>query len=264
MIFVNQFNFYNKELDKVKMDKVYENAEEALYDIEDGARIAIGGFFTAGVPRFLLKALIEKGAKDIRLACGCGPLIGAPEELNQLVLNKQLSLVVDSYGLYRSASKGLNDPFEQAVRAGEIEFRVYPMGTLAERLRAAAAGIPAFYTPTGIGSIVEDEIVSNVKAERRQKETRVFNGKRHILELSMKPDFAFIHAHTGDRLGNLRYKGTARNFNPVMAAASTVTIAEVENLVEAGELDPDDIHTPGIYVQRVVKVPRTVYRVSID
>jgi 3-oxoacid CoA-transferase subunit A len=246
------------------MDKVYKNADEALYDIEDGARIAIGGFFTAGVPRFLLKALISRGAKDIRLACGCGPLLGAPEELEQLVKNKQLSLVVDSYGLYRSARKGLSDPFEQAVRAGEIEFRVYPMGTLAERLRAAAAGIPAFYTPTGIGSIVEDEIVSNVQAERRQKETRVFHGKRHILEHSMKPDFAFIHAYKGDRLGNLRYRGTARNFNPVMAAASTITIAEVEYLVEPGELDPDDIHTPGIYVHRVVKVPRTTYRVSID
>ena len=246
------------------MNKEYSSVEEAVADIEDGARIAIGGFFTAGVPRFLLKALVDKGVKKLHLATGCGALLGAPEELAQLIANKQIKMVVDSYGLYRSASKGLQDPLEQAVRAGEIELRVYPMGTLAERFRAGAAGIPAFYSPTGVGSIVEENIVSNIKAEQHKKETRIFNGERYILEYAVKPDFAFIHAHTGDREGNLRYRLTARNFNPVMAAAANVTIAEVENLVEPGELGPDNVHTPGIYVQRVVKVPRASFKVGID
>jgi 3-oxoacid CoA-transferase subunit A len=246
------------------MNKVYPSVEEAISDIQDGARIAIGGFFTAGVPRFLLKSLIDKGVKSLQLATGCGALLGAPDELARLVDNKQLKVLMDSYGLYRSASKGMQDPLEQAVQAGEVELRVYPMGTLAERLRAGAAGIPAFYTPTGAGSVVEDYIVSNIRAERRKKETRVFEGERYVLEHALKPDFAFIHAHTGDREGNLRYKLTARNFNPVMAAASRITIAEVENLVEPGEVGPDDIHTPGIYVQRVVVVPRVTFPVTID
>ena len=197
-------------------------------------------------------------------ACGCGPLLGAPEELIQLVKNKQIKRVIDSYGLYRSASKGAQDIFEQAVRDGEIELRVYPMGTLAERYRAAAAGIPAFYTPTGVGSVVEDELVSNIEGKRKKKETRIFMGERYILEYALPPHFAFVHAYKGDREGNLRYRLTARNFNPVMAAAARVTIAEVENLVEPGEIGPDDIHTPGIYVQKVVKVPRVTFATTID
>jgi len=246
------------------MDKVYSSVEEAIADIPDGATIAIGGFFTAGVPRFLLRALIAKGVKNLTLACGCGPLVGAPEELAQLVKNKQLKRVIDSYGLYRSASKGAKDPFEQAVRAGEIELRIYPMGTLAERYRAAAAGIPAFYTPTGVGSVVEDELISNIEEKRKKKERRNILGKRYVLEYALPPHFAFVHAYIGDRLGNLRYRGTARNFNPIMAAAAGVTIAEVENLVEPGEIAPDDIHTPGIYVKRVVKVPRATFAITID
>ena len=244
------------------MDKVWNSAMEAIADIEDGARIAVAGFFTAGVPRFLLRALIDKRVKNLTLFCGCGPMLGAPDELAQLVKNKQLRRVVDSYGLYRSASKGKQDPFEQAVNAGEIELRVYPMGTLAERYRAGAAGIPAFYTPTGVGSVVENSIVTNIKAEQRKKETRIFDGQRYVLEYALKPDFAFVHAAVGDREGNLRYRRTARNFNPVMAAASRMTIAEVENLVEPGE--PDDVHTSGIYVQRVVKVPRASFAITID
>jgi len=246
------------------MRKVWESAEEAISDIEDGAAIAIGGFFAAGVPRVLLRALIAKGVKNLSFLCGCGPLLGAYEELIQLVKNKQIRRVADSYGLFRSTSKGEQDPFEQAVRAGEIEFLVYPMGTLAERYRAAAAGIPAFYTPTGVGSVVEDNIVSSRKGERILKETRIFGGERYILEYAIQPDFAFIHAYIGDREGNLRYRKSARNFNPVMAAASKITIAEVENLVEPGEIDPDDVHTPGIHIQRVVKVPRLTYPVTID
>lgn len=246
------------------MRKVKESAEEAIAGIEDGSIVAIGGFFTAGVPRILLRALIAKGVKNLRLVCGCGPLIGAPEELAGLVKNKQIRMLVDSYGLYRSATKGLQDPLEQAVRAGEIELRVYPMGTLAERLRAGAAGLPAFYTPTGVGSVVEDELVTNIKAERRKKETRVFNGERYVLEYALVPHFAFVHAYIGDTEGNLRFRKTARNFNPVMAAAAKVTIAEVENLVEPGGIGSDDVHTPGVYVDRIVKVPRIAFASTID
>lgn len=246
------------------MNKVWSSAEEAIADIEDGARIAVGGFFTAGVPRILLRALIARRVKNLIFLCGCGPLLGAYEELVQLVENKQIRRIADSYGLFRSTSKGEQDPFEQAVRAGEIELLVYPMGTLSERYRAAAAGIPAFYSPTGVGSVVEDSIVSSRKGERILKETRIISGQRYILEYALKPDFAFVHAYMGDREGNLRYRKSARNFNPVMAAASRITIAEVENLVEPGEIDPDDVHTPGIYVHRVVKVPRLTYPVSID
>ena len=246
------------------MNKVWNSAEEAIADIKDGATIAVAGFFTAGVPRFLLRALIAKGVKNLILTCGCGPLLGAPEELAQLVKNKQLKGVIDSYGLYRSASKGKQDPFEKAVKAGEIELRICPMGTLAEKYRAAGAGIPAFYTPTGVGSAVEDSIISSIEEGRMKRETRIFNGERYILEYALKPDFAFVHAHTGDREGNLRYRMTARNFNPVMAAAAKVTIAEVENLAEPGETSSDNVHTPGIYVQRVVKVPRVSFSVTID
>lgn len=246
------------------MDKIVPSAEEAIADIEDGAMIAIPGFFVAGVPRVLLRALIAKGVKNLTLACGCGPLLGASEELEALVKNRQIKKVIDSYALYRSASKGMQDPFEQAVRAGEIELEVYPMGTLAEKYRAAGAGIPAFYTPTGVGSVVEESIVTNIVQNRKEKETRVIDGKKYILEYALKTDFAFIHAHIGDREGNLRYAKTARNFNHVMATAGKITIAEVENLVEPGEILPDDIHTPGIYVQRVVKVPRLSFAITID
>ena len=245
------------------MNKVVASVEEAIADIEDGAMIATPGFFAAGVARTLLRALIAKGVKNITLACGCGPLLGASEELELLVRNGQIKKVIDSYALYRSASKGMQHSFEQAVRAGEIELEVYPMGTLAEKYRAGGAGLAAFYTPTGVGSIVEEEILSNISSNHK-KEKRAFNGREYILEYALRPDYAFIHASVGDREGNLRYRKTARNFNPVMAAASKITIAEVENLVEPGEIDPDDIHTPGIYVQRVVQVPRITFAVTID
>jgi len=246
------------------MDKVWSSVEEAIADVEEGATIAIPGFFAAGVPRVLLRALIAKGVKNLTLACGCGPLLGATEELALLVKNKQIKKVIDSYGLYRSASKGMEDPFEQAVRAGEIELEVYPMGTLAEKYRAGGAGVPAFYTPTGVGSVVEETIVTNIPENRKKKETRIFNGEEYILEYALKTDFAFVHASTGDREGNLRYRMTARNFNHVMATAGRVTIAEVENLVEPDGILPDDVHTPGIYIQRVVKVPRITFAITID
>jgi 3-oxoacid CoA-transferase A subunit len=158
----------------------------------------------------------------------------------------------------------MQDPFEQAVRAGEIEVEVYPMGTLAEKYRAGGAGIPAFYTPTGVGSVVEESVITNVESNRMKKETRTFNGRKYILEYALRTDFAFIHAYAGDKDGNLRYRKTARNFNPIMATAADLTIAEVENIVEPGELEPDEIHTPSVYVKRMVKVPRPTFAITID
>jgi 3-oxoacid CoA-transferase subunit A len=246
------------------LDKVFPSIDEAIADIKDGAMIAIPGFFACGVPRALLQAIIKKGTKNLTLTCGCGPLLGAAEELRALVQNGQLKKVIDSYGLFRSASKGMQDPFEQAVRSGTIEFEVYPMGTMAEKYRAGGAGIPAFYTPTGVGSVVEEGIVTNIEANRGQKETREINGRKYVLEYALEPDYAFIHAYMGDREGNLRYAKTARNFNHVMATAARVTIAEVENLVESGAMDGDDVHTPGIYVHRMIQVPRPKFAITID
>jgi 3-oxoacid CoA-transferase subunit A len=246
------------------LEKVYPGIDDAIADIQDGAVIAVPGFFACGVPRDLLRAIINKGTKNLTLTCGCGPLLGAAEELRALVKNGQLKKVVDSYGLFRSASKGMQDPFEQAVRAGEIEFEVYPMGTMAEKYRAGGAGIPAFFTPTGVGSVVEDSVITNIEANRVPKEVRVINGQKCILEYAIKPDFAFVHAFIGDKDGNLHYAKTARNFNHIMATAARVTIAEVESLVEPGELDGDAVHTPGVYVHRIVKVPRPKFAITID
>jgi 3-oxoacid CoA-transferase subunit A len=246
------------------LDKVYASIDEAVADIEDGAMIAIPGFFACGVPRALLQALIKKGTKNLTLTCGCGPLLGATDELRALVKNNQLKKVIDSYGLFRSASKGMQDPFEQAVRAGEIEFEVYPMGTMAEKYRAGGAGIPAFYTPTGVGSVIEEGIVTNIETNRAPKETRTIDGQKYVLEYALRPDYAFVHALVGDREGNLRYAKTARNFNHVMATAARVTIAEVEKLVEAGEMGGDNVQTPGIYVRRLVKVSRPEFAITID
>lgn len=244
------------------MDKVIGSLEEAISGIQDGAVVAIGGFFAAGVPRLLLDTLIEKKVKNLTLVCGSGPLLGATEQLNGLVKNGQIKKVIDSYGLFRSATKGASHPFEQQIRAGEIEFEVYPMGTMSERLRAAGAGIPAFFSPVGGGSMVEENVLTNIEANRTKRETRVIDGKTCILEYALKPDFALIHAHTGDSEGNLRYRRTARNFNHVMAMAASVTIAEVENLVSPGDIDPDNIHTAGIFVQKVVKVPRIAFDIT--
>jgi 3-oxoacid CoA-transferase subunit A len=246
------------------LNKVYPSINEAIDDIEDGAMIAVPGFFACGVPRELLQAIIRKGTKDLTLTCGCGPLLGAAEELRMLVVNGQLKKVIDSYGLFRSASKGMQDPFEQAVRAGEIEFEVYPMGTMAEKYRAGGAGIPAFYTPTGVGSVVEEGVVTNIEDNRVPKETRTIDGEKFVLEYALKPDYAFVHALKGDSEGNLRYAKTAKNFNHVMATAARVTIAEVEDMVEVGDMDGDDVHTPGIYVHRIIKVPRPQFAITID
>jgi len=214
------------------------------------------------VPRTLLQGIIDKGVKDLTVCCGSGPLLGAVGELNGLVQNGQIRKIIDSYPLFRSASKGAQHPFEQQVRNGSIVLEVYPMGTLAEKYRAAGAGIPAFYTPVGGGSMVEESVLSNVEEDRHPRETRVIDGKKCILEYALKLDFALIHAHTADLEGNIRYRKTARNFNHVMAMAARTTIAEAENLCEPGGIDADSIHTPGIFVQRVVKVPRITFDIT--
>ena len=233
------------------MDKVFASIDEAIADIPDGASIAIGGFFTAGTPVDLIQALSRHPGKNLTIMCqSMGP---GNEDVTQLVVQGQVKKAICNYPFYRSATRGADSPFEQAVRAAKVEVEVYPMGTFIEKLRAGGAGLAGFYTPTGVGTVVE-----------RGKEKKAFDGREYLLELSLKPDYAFVHAWKGDRVGNLMYRKTARNYNPEMAAAGKVTIAAVEELVEQGELDPDKVHTPGIYVQRVVKVQRRNYIPSID
>jgi 3-oxoacid CoA-transferase A subunit len=233
------------------LDKVYASVDEAVADIPDGASIAIGGFFTAGTPIPLIKALARQGAKNLTIICmQMGP---GNEDINELVTNKQVKKAICNYPFYRSASRGADSPAEQAVRAGEIEMEVYPMGTFIEKLRAAGAGIAAFYTPTGVGTVVETG-----------KEKRTFGDREYLMELALKPDYAFIYAYKGDRMGNLVCHMTARNYNPEMAAAATITIAAVEALVEPGALNGDTVHVPSVYVQRVVKVDRPEYFPTID
>jgi 3-oxoacid CoA-transferase subunit A len=233
------------------LDKVYPGVDEAVADIPDGASITIGGFFTAGTPISLIQALARQGAKDLTIICmQMGP---GNEDINQLISNKQIKKAICNYPFYRSATRGAGSPVEQAVRAGELEMEVYPMGTFIEKLRAGGAGIAAFYTPTGVGTVVETG-----------KEKRVFGDREYLMELALKPDYAFVYAYKGDHMGNLVCHKTARNYNPEMAAAARITIATVENLVEGGELEPDMVHVPGIYVQRVVKVSRPEYFPAID
>lgn len=228
------------------MDKVYPSVDEVVADIPDGASIAIAGFFTAGTPVPLIKALARRGVKGLTIICQqMGP---GNEDVNQLVLNEQVKRAICNYPFYRSLSRGADNPFEQAVRAGKIELEVYPMGTFIEKLRAGGAGIAAFYTTAGVGTIVEND-----------KEKRTFEQREHLLELALKPDYALVYAHQGDRLGNLICHKTARNYNPEMAKAAKTTIAAVENLLEVGMLNPDMVHIPGIYVQRVVAVERSSY-----
>ena len=233
------------------MNKVWPSPDEAIKDVFDGASIALGGFFTCGTPVHLIQALIRLGAKELTLiTMDVG--VGA-RDVDQLVLNGQIKKAICNYPFFRSPTRGAHSAFEQAVRAGKIEVEVNPMGTFVERLRAAGAGIPAFYTPAGVGTVVAEG-----------KEARSFDGKVALLETALQPDFAFVHAYQGDREGNLVYRKTAMNYNPTMATAAKVTVAEVEDLVEPGEIDPMTVHTPGIYVKRVVKVDRVDIVPSID
>jgi 3-oxoacid CoA-transferase subunit A len=213
--------------------KVLESPAVAVGDVGDGATLVVGGFGLCGIPELTIAALRESGVSGLTVIsnnCGVDDF-----GLGILLANRQLRKMVASY-------VGENRIFEQQYLSGELEVELVPQGTLAERLRAGGAGIPAFYTPTGVGTPVADG-----------KETRDFAGRSFLLEHALQADFALVKAWKGDPLGNLVYRDTARNFNPLAAMAGAVTIAEVEELVEVGELDPNQIHTPGIYVQRIIE-----------
>jgi len=222
------------------INKLYPSAQAAIADVFDGASIMIGGFVTAGSPITLIRALREKGARNLTIIANN---VGLGDELDTLCEARQVRKVIASFPFRPSPD---NPNFlERLYRAGEVEIEVLPQGTLVERLRAGGAGIGGFYTPVGVGTMVE-----------AGKEKRIIDGREYILELPLKADFAFLKAFKGDRLGNLVYRGASRNFNPVMATAARVTIAEVEHVVEVGELDPDIVITPGIYVHRLIQGER--------
>jgi 3-oxoacid CoA-transferase subunit A len=213
------------------MRKLVANADEAVRDIPDGATIMLGGFGLCGIPELLIAALIRKGVKGLRTISNNMGVDGFG-----MGLMLEAGMIESHTGSY----VGENKLLEQKVIRGELDLTLVPQGTLAERIRAGGAGIPAFFTPTGLGTPVAEG-----------KEVREFEGKRYVMERWLRADFALVKAWKGDRAGNLIYRKTARNFNPMMATAAKVTIAEVEELVETGELDPDAIVTPGIYVQRI-------------
>ncbi len=213
------------------MNKVYADAEAALFDLSDGAVLLSGGFGLSGNPEHCIRAIAKKGTRSLTVVSNnCGV---DDDGLGILLKTGQIKKVIGSF-------VGGNKNFERLYLDGKIELELCPQGTLAERLRAGGAGIPAFYTPTGVGT-----------ARAEGKETRVFDGRTYLMESALKGDFAIVKAWRGDRWGNLVYRKTARNFNPVVATAGRVTIAEVEELVEVGAIDADQVHTPGIYVQRI-------------
>jgi len=216
----------------MKKGKVWNSFEEAVADIKDGDTLAVGGFGLCGIPEKSIAALVQRGTKDLTVVsnnCGVDDW-----GLGLLLANKQIKKMIASY-------VGENKIFEQQFLSGELEVELTPQGTLAERLRAGGAGIPGFYTATGVGTPIAEG-----------KEEKVFDGKEYILEKGIVADFALVKAWKADKLGNLVFKKTSRNFNPLAAMAGKITIAEVEEIVEVGELDPDHIHTPGVFVQRVV------------
>lgn len=213
--------------------KVVDNAEEAIRGIEDGMTVMFGGFGLCGIPEKAIDAIQKNGAKD--LTCISNNAGVDDFGLGLLLQTRQIRKMISSY-------VGENDEFERQMLSGELEVELIPQGTLAERCRAAGAGIPAFFTPAGFGTEVAEG-----------KEVREFNGKPHILEHAFDAEYAFVKAWKGDEAGNLIFKGTARNFNPMMAMAGKITVAEVEELVPVGQLDPNEIHTPGIFVQRIFK-----------
>ena len=215
------------------IEKKVLNAADGCKDIFSGATIMLGGFGLCGIPENCIQALVEM--KINGLTCISNNAGVDDFGLGYLLQNKQIKKMISSY-------VGENEEFERQMLSGELEVDLIPQGSLAERCRAAGAGIPAFFTPAGFGT----EISTG-------KEVRNFNGKPHILETALNADFAIVKAWKGDTAGNLIYKGTARNFNPLMAMAGKITIAEVEELVSPGELDPNQIHTPGIFVQRIFK-----------
>jgi 3-oxoacid CoA-transferase subunit A len=233
------------------MDKVVPSAADAVADIPDGASLAVGGFGLCGIPGELIRALHDAGTTDLRVVSNnCGV-----DEwgLGVLLRDKRISRTISSY-------VGENKEFARQFLSGELEVELTPQGTLAERLRAGGTGIPAFYTATGVGTQVAEGGLpwryhpdGSVAVASPAKETREFDGRTYVLEEAITCDFALVHAWKGDRHGNLVFRESARNFNPLCAMAGRVTIAQVEHLVEPGEITPEDIHTPGIFVQRVVE-----------
>lgn len=213
------------------MNKVVSSAEEALQDVFDGATIMVGGFGLCGMPENLIRALARKGTKNLTTISNNVGVDGLGMGL--LLANGQIRRHIGTY-------VGENKLLEEMVLKGTIQLDLVPQGTFSERIRAGGAGIPAFFTPTGVGTIVAEG-----------KETREFDGRTYVMERALKADFAFVKAWKGDRWGNLVYRKTARNFNPMMATAAKITIAEVEQLVEVGELDPDRVHTPSVFVKRI-------------
>lgn len=213
------------------MNKVVANADEAIRDVSDGATIMVGGFGLCGIPENLIRALVKKGTKNLTTISNNAGVDGFGMGL--LLSAGQIRKHIGTY-------VGENKLLEQMILEGKIELELVPQGTFSERMRAAGAGIPAFFTPTGVGTLVA-----------KNKETREFDGRMYLMERALKADFAFIKAWKGDKWGNLVYRKTARNFNPMMATAAKVTIAEVEHLVEPGELDPDSVHTASVFVKRI-------------
>jgi len=213
------------------VNKVFPDAKSACADIPDGATLFVGGFGLAGVPEECIFALRDLGSRNLTIVSNNA---GTSEHgLVHLLKNRQIRKMISSY-------VGENQTFEQQLLAGELEVELTPQGTMSERIRAGGAGIPAFFTPTGVGTQVAEG-----------KEVREFDGRRYVMERGLTGDFALVKAWKGDRFGNLVYRKTARNFNPMMAMAGKVTIAEVEHLVEPGEIEPDLVHTPAIFVQRI-------------
>ena len=232
------------------MDKVVASAAEAVADVHDGASLAVGGFGLSGVPHTLIGAVLDSGAGDLAVVSNnCGAM---DTGLAVLLSAGRIARVTGSY-------IGANKEFARQYLTGELEVELIPQGTLAERLRAGGCGIPAFFTPAGVGTLVAEgglpwryDGAGGVSVASPRKETRVFDGAEYVLERAITTDFALVRAARGDRHGNLVFTKSARNFNPVAAMAGRITVAEVEELVEPGEIDPDQVHLPGIFVQRVV------------
>jgi 3-oxoacid CoA-transferase A subunit len=218
-------------------EKLYRDTASALEGIEDGATIMFGGFASAGSPSNLILALKHRGTRNIT---GIANNIGLGDKLDELCENHQLAKMIASFAIRATGYR--HSLFEEQYRRGEVELELVPQGTLAERIRAAGAGIAAFYTPTGFGTQIAEG-----------KPAAIFDGREHLLERALGADVALIKAHSADRLGNLVYHGTGRNFNPVMATAARTVIVEVEHIVEIGELNPEHIVTPGLYVDRIVR-----------
>jgi 3-oxoacid CoA-transferase/3-oxoacid CoA-transferase subunit A len=242
------------------LNKLVSSALEAVHDIPDGATILAGGFGLCGIPENAIRALHELRTKNLTFVsnnCGVDDF-----GLGLLLRSKQIAKMVSSY-------VGENKEFERQYLSGELELELTPQGTLAERLRAGGAGIPAFYTPTGVGTGISEGGLAvryapdgSVAKRSAPRETREFDGREYVLERAITGDFALVKAWRGDRYGNLVYRRTAMNFNPMMAAAARTTIAEVEEVVDVGTIDPDQVHTPGIYVHRIFRGERFEKRIE--